>query len=97
MTGKTKGKGFAGGVKRHGWSGGRASHGSRFHRKVGSIGASAYPGKVFKGKTMPGQMGNEFVCQKGLLVVDIDEEKGLLFIKGSIPGPNKGIVYIEKY
>lgn len=97
VVGKSKGRGFTGGVKRHGWKGGRASHGSRFHRKVGSIGASADPAKVFKGKTMPGHMGNEYVCQMGLEVVRVDEEKNLLLVKGSVPGPNKGIIYVEKY
>jgi large subunit ribosomal protein L3 len=96
VIGVSKGRGFAGGVKRFGWKGGRASHGSRFHRRVGSIGASADPGKVFKGKTMPGHMGNETVCQRGLEIVEVDEENNLLLVKGSIPGHNKSIVYVKK-
>ena len=97
VTGTSKGKGFAGVVKRHGLGGGPASHGtSLFHRKPGSSGASSSPGHVFKGKAMPGRMGNERVTDKNLTVVAIDKENNLLLIKGAIPGPRNGLVMVHK-
>lgn len=97
VTGVSKGKGTAGGMKRWGFRGGRASHGAeKVHRKVGSIGCSAYPGKVFKGKKMPGRMGNERVTVQNLTVVRIQAEKNLLLIKGAVPGHKNGLLIIKK-
>ncbi len=95
VTGVSKGKGFAGVIKRHNFAGGPASHGAHFHRAPGSIGASAYPARVFKGMRLPGQMGNKKSTQLGLTVVGIDEEKNLLFLKGTVPGSSNGIVFIQ--
>lgn len=95
VTGVSKGKGFAGVIKRHGFSGGPASHGAHFHRAPGSVGASAYPSRVFKGLKLPGQMGNKKSTQRGLTVFRADSGKNLLFIKGSIPGSNNDIVFIQ--
>lgn len=97
VTGTSKGKGFAGVMKRHGFGGGPASHGaSLFHRRAGSSGASSFPSHVFKGKTMPGRMGNERVTVKNLKVVAVDKENNLLLIKGAIPGPRNGLVMVHK-
>lgn len=95
VSGISKGKGFQGVVKRHGFGGGRMSHGSKFHRAPGSIGASTFPSEVVKGKRMPGRAGGKKVTIKNLQIIDIDSEHNLLFIKGSIPGPNQSIVKIE--
>lgn len=95
VTGVSKGKGFAGVIKRHNFAGGPASHGSHFHRAPGSVGASAYPSRVFKGIKLPGQMGNKKSTQLGLTVFDIDTEKNLLFVKGAVPGSKNGIVFIQ--
>ena len=96
VTGTSKGKGFQGVIKRWGFSGGRASHGSKFHRATGAIGQSAWPAKVFKGKKMPGQMGNERVTLQNLEIVEVRAEQNLVLIKGAIPGPNQGVVLIRK-
>jgi large subunit ribosomal protein L3 len=96
VIGTSKGRGFAGFVKRHGFGGGRATHGSMFHRAPGSIGASAYPSRVIKGTRMAGHMGVERKTIKGLKVVKVDTEKNLLLIKGSVPGPNGGYLLIQK-
>lgn len=96
VTGTSKGKGFQGVIKRWGFSGGRASHGSHFHRAPGSIGMSATPSKVFKGKKMPGQMGNERVTTQGLQVVEVRADQNLVLIKGAVPGSKNGIVMIRK-
>jgi large subunit ribosomal protein L3 len=96
VVGTSKGKGFAGVVKRWGFHGGRKTHGSMFHRRSGSIGSSAYPSRVVKGKKMPGQMGNERVVVKNLIVVQADKEKNLLLLKGAVPGANKGYLLIKK-
>ncbi|MBA0054087.1 50S ribosomal protein L3 [Streptomyces sp. AJS327] len=96
VTGKSKGKGFAGGMKRHGFHGGKASHGAhRIHRKPGAIGGCATPGRVFKGTRMAGRMGNERVTTQNLTVHAVDAEKGLLLIKGAVPGPNGGLVLVR--
>lgn len=95
VSGVTKGKGFAGVIKRHNFAGGPASHGSHFHRAPGSVGASAWPSRVFKGMKLPGQMGNKKSTQLGLTVVGMDVEQNLLFIKGSVPGSSNGIVFIQ--
>jgi large subunit ribosomal protein L3 len=94
VTGTSKGKGFAGTIKRHNFSRGPASHGSRNVRAPGSIGATG-PQKVLKGKKMAGQMGNHRSTTKNLEVVHVDEEQNLIAIKGAIPGPKKGLVYIS--
>ncbi len=96
VCGTSKGKGFAGVVKRWGFKGGPASHGSRFHRAPGSIGASASPSRVFKGQKLPGHMGNKKVTIQSLEIVRLDKEKNLLVIKGAVPGASRGIVIIEK-
>jgi large subunit ribosomal protein L3 len=96
VTGTSKGKGFAGVMKRHGFAGVSASHGShRNHRKPGSIGGCATPGRVFKGLRMAGRMGNDVVTTQNLSVHSVDVEKGLVLIKGAIPGPKGGLVVIR--
>ncbi len=96
VTATSRGKGFAGVVKRWGFAGGPATHGSRFHRAPGSIGASADPARVFKGKKMPGRMGGERVTIQNLEVVSADPEQNLLIVKGAVPGPKKGLVVIQE-
>lgn len=96
VTGTSKGKGFQGTVKRHGFHRGPMSHGSMNHRAPGSIGASAFPSRVIKGKKLPGHMGNERVTVKNLEVIDVRPEDNLLVVKGAIPGPRQGIVLIRK-
>ena len=96
ICGTSKGNGFAGVIKRWGFKGGPASHGSRFHRAPGSIGASASPSRVFKGQKLTGQMGNKRVTTQSLKIVRMDKEKNLLVIKGAVPGANRGIVIVEK-
>ena len=95
VTGTSIGKGFQGVIKRWNFSGGRASHGSRFHRAPGSIGASATPSRVFKNKKMPGQMGNERVTIQRLQVVRVDASENLLLIKGAIPGHKNNVILIK--
>lgn len=96
VTGVSKGKGFAGVVKRYGFKGGPASHGAKhWHRRPGSIGASADPSRVFKGKKMPGRMGSKKVTTRNLKLVKIDEELNLLLIEGSLPGRKRGFVAIK--
>jgi large subunit ribosomal protein L3 len=95
ISGVSKGKGFQGTVKRHNFSRGPVSHGSHNVRAPGSIGAAAYPARVFKGIRGPGQMGNKRVTQKGLEVVRIDAGKNLLMIRGSVPGPRNGVVEVR--
>lgn len=96
ITGVTVGKGFAGGMKRHGFGGLPASHGvSVTHRSHGSTGNRQDPGKVFKNKKMAGHMGVDRVTTLNLVVEGIDKDRGLLFIKGSVPGPKNGIVYMR--
>jgi len=92
----TKGRGFTGGMKRHNWSGQPGGHGSTMHRRVGSIGASAYPSRVMKGLRMPGHMGNAPRTITNIKVLRIDKEKNLLFLKGSIPGARGAVVRIRK-
>lgn len=96
VTGTSLGKGFAGVMKRHGFSGHRASHGAhRTHRTPGSIGACATPGRVFKGLKMAGRMGGDQVTTQNLTVHAVDAEKGLILIKGAIPGPQGGLVVVK--
>jgi large subunit ribosomal protein L3 len=96
VIGTSKGKGFAGTVKRWNFHRGPMGHGSMSHRAPGSIGASAYPSHVVKGKKMPGHMGSLRVTMKNLEVVDVRPEENLLVVRGAIPGPNQGLVLIQK-
>lgn len=96
VSGVSKGKGFAGVMKRHHFSGGRATHGSMFHRAPGSIGQSSYPSRVFRGMKAPGHMGQERVTVKNLQVVEVSEEDNLLLIKGAVPGANGTYLEIVK-
>jgi large subunit ribosomal protein L3 len=93
---KSKGKGFQGVVKRWGFEGGRATHGSKFHREPGSTGNSTYPHHSFKNIKMPGHMGNERVTVQNLKVVRVDAEKGVVLIRGALPGPRNCDVLIRK-
>jgi len=96
IVGTTKGKGFAGVVKRHGFRGGRATHGSMFHRAPGSIGASAEPSRVFKGKKLPGHMGNVRKTVQNLIVCSVRADKNLILVKGSVPGSRNSFVLIKR-
>ena len=97
VIGTSKGKGFAGGMKRHGFSGGPKTHGqSDRARAPGSIGSSATPGRVFKGLRMAGRMGNDRVTVQNLRVLRVDAERNLLLIEGSVPGPNEGVVIVQR-
>ena len=95
VSGTSKGKGFAGTVKRHNFSRGPVSHGSHNVRAPGSIGASAYPARVFKGTRMPGQLGNKRITQRGLRVVEVDVERNLLLVAGAVPGPTGSVVEVR--
>ena len=96
VVGTSKGKGFAGHMKRHGFSGVGASHGAhRNHRKPGSIGMSSTPGRVFKGKKMAGRMGTDRVTTMNLTLHSVDAEKGLLLVKGAVPGPKGQLVFVR--
>ncbi len=95
ISGTSKGKGFQGGIKRHGFSRGPVSHGSHNVRAVGSIGASATPSRVLPGRKMPGQMGNKRITQKGLEIVRIDPEENLLMVRGGVPGPRNGVLEVR--
>jgi large subunit ribosomal protein L3 len=96
VIGTSKGKGFQGVMKRHNFRGGRASHGSMFHRAPVSIGSSTFPSRVFPGMRMAGRMGGERVTVKNLLVVKVDEEKNLLYIRGAVPGGPNAYVAIQR-
>lgn len=96
ISGVTKGKGFQGVVKRWKFAGGRATHGSMFHRRPGSTGMCAYPGKIIKGKKMPGRMGGKRKTVKGIDIVKVDTDKNLLLVRGSVPGFNGNYIYITK-
>jgi len=96
VSGVSKGRGFQGTIKRHGFSRGPETHGSRNHRAPGSIGQSAWPARVIKGKKMPGRMGSDRVTVKNLKVVDIKPEDNVILIKGAIPGSKTGIVELKK-
>lgn len=96
VTAVSRGKGFAGAMKRHNFSGQGASHGNhKHHRAPGSIGSCSFPGRVFKGLRMAGHMGNEQVTTLNLVVVQADAERNLLLVKGSVPGPNGGVVVVR--
>ena len=96
VTGESKGKGFAGVMKRYNFRGGPASHGSHFHRRVGSIGNRATPGRVFKNKKMPGHMGTDKKTVQNMVVFEINLAKGYLLLKGSVPGGKEGFIKISK-
>jgi large subunit ribosomal protein L3 len=96
VVGISKGKGFAGVVKRWGHHGGKSSHGSMFHRAPGSIGSSADPSHVLKGKKLPGHMGDERVTVRNLTIIEADKEHNLLVVKGAVPGANGGYLLIKK-
>ena len=96
ISGISKGRGFQGTIKRHGFSRGPETHGSRNHRKPGSIGNSAWPGRVFKGKKLPGHMGTNRETVKNLTIVDIKHEDNLLLVKGPVPGFKTGILEVQK-
>ncbi len=96
VSGTIKGRGFAGVIKRHGFHGGRKTHGSRSHRVPGSIGCSAWPAKVIKGKKLPGHYGNTRQTAKNLEIIDIRHEENLILIKGAVPGHKNSIVGIKK-
>ena len=95
VSGTTKGKGFQGGVKRWKWAGGEASHGSMFHRAPGSIGASSYPSRVFKGQHLPGHMGADTRTSESIEVVLVDQEKNIIAVKGSVPGFNGALLTVR--
>jgi large subunit ribosomal protein L3 len=95
VSGRSKGKGFQGTIRRHGFHRGPVSHGSHNVRAPGSIGASATPSRVMKGKRLPGQMGNRRVTQLGLEVIDVDAERNLLILRGSVPGPAGALVEVR--
>jgi len=96
VTGISRGKGYAGVVKRHGFGGGPGSHGAHFHRAPGSIGACATPSRVFKGKRMPGHLGHQRVTVLNLEIVGVRPEQNLLLVKGAVPGPRGGLLYIRE-
>jgi large subunit ribosomal protein L3 len=95
VSGTSKGKGFAGVIKRHNFSGGRATHGSHFHRSPGAVGQAATPSRVFKGKRMPGRMGGDTVTVRNLEIVRVDAEQNLLVVKGAVPGGKGSLLTIR--
>ena len=95
-TAKSKGKGFQGAIKRHNQSRGPMAHGSKFHRHAGSNGSATTPGRVFKGKKMPGQMGNVKVTIQNLEIVRVDVESNVILVKGAVPGPKKSLVILKE-
>lgn len=94
VVGTSKGKGFAGGIKRHGFQRGPMAHGSKYHRRPGSLGAKG-PARVFKGRKLPGRMGGDRVTVQNLEVVRIDTERNLLIVKGAVPGPKGGLLIVK--
>lgn len=96
ISGSSKGKGYAGGIKRHNFSRGPVAHGSKYHRSSGSLGSSATPAKVHKGQKLPGQMGNERVTVQNLDVVMVDGERNILVVKGSVPGSRNNLLEIRE-
>ena len=96
VTGISKGRGFAGVVKRHHFRGGDATHGSMFHRAPGSIGASSYPSRVWPGQKMPGHMGTQRVTVRNLEIIEVNAEDNVLVVKGAVPGPNGGYVIVRR-
>lgn len=96
VMGTSKGRGFAGVMKRHGFGGGPGGHGSNFHRRPGSIGQSADPAEVFKNKKMPGHMGDRRVTVQNLEVVNVDPDRNLILVRGAVPGANGGLITVRK-
>ena len=96
VTGISKGKGFQGVIKRHGQRSGPSAHGSRYHRRPGSMGAATFPGRVFKGKKLPGHTGNVQITIQNLEVVKVDVERNALLVKGAVPGPKRGLLTIKE-
>jgi len=96
VSGVSKGRGFAGGVKRWHYAGGDATHGSMFHRAPGGIGGSSFPSRVWKNQHFPGHMGNERVTAKNLKVIKVDPDENLLLVRGSVPGPSGTYIFIHK-
>jgi large subunit ribosomal protein L3 len=96
VIGVSKGRGFAGVMRRHNFHGGPAAHGSMFHRAPGSIGGSSYPSRVFPGTRMAGQMGVERVTVRNLEIVEVDAEDNVIMVKGAVPGPNGGYVVVRR-
>lgn len=96
VTGTSKGKGYAGTIKRYGTARGRETHGSHFHRRPGSMGAASSPSRVFKGKKLPGHMGTDRVTVQNLRVVKVDDETKVVVISGAVPGPRKGLIIIKQ-
>jgi large subunit ribosomal protein L3 len=94
VQGLSKGRGFQGVVRRHGFKGGRDTHGSNFHRAPGSIGCSAWPSRVIKGKKLPGRMGNATVIKKNVRVIDIRSDENIIILKGPVPGAKNGLLKI---
>ncbi|KJS22779.1 MAG: 50S ribosomal protein L3 [Clostridiaceae bacterium BRH_c20a] len=94
VSGISKGKGFAGAIKRHNFSRGPMAHGSKYHRRTGSLGALG-PNRVFKGRKLPGRMGNDKITVQNLQIVKVDKERNLLLIKGAVPGPKKALLTIK--
>lgn len=95
VSGVSIGRGFQGGMRRHNWSGGRKTHGSMFHRAIGAIAAGTGQHRIFKGKTLPGHMGAENVTVQNLTVMKVDGENGILYVKGGVPGPDGGVVFVK--
>lgn len=96
VVGTSKGKGFQGNIKRHNQSRGPMSHGSRYHRGVGALSAASSPGRVFKGRNLPGQMGHQRVTVKNLEVVRVDSDQNYILVKGAVPGPKGGLITIKE-
>jgi large subunit ribosomal protein L3 len=96
VSGVSKGRGFQGTIKRHGFSRGPETHGNRNHRKPGSVGNSAWPGKIIKGKKMPGHMGVNRETVKNLTIIDVKKDENILLVKGAVPGPKTGIIEVKK-
>ena len=95
-TAKSKGKGFQGAIKRHGQSRGPMAHGSKYHRHAGSNGSATTPGRVFKGKKMPGQMGAVRITVQNLEIVKVDADQNIILVKGAVPGPKKSLVMLKE-
>ena len=95
VTATSRGKGFAGAVKRHGFGRGPMSHGSKYHRGPGSLSASSFPSRVFKGRKLPGRMGGQKVTVQSLQLVRVDKDRNLLLVKGAVPGPNGSLVTVR--
>ncbi len=94
ISGRSKGRGFQGVIKRHGFKGGRKTHGSMFHRRPGSIGCSAWPSRVIKGKKLPGHMGSDLLTKKNLTVVDVRADENIMMVRGAVPGAKQGLLQI---